>query len=299
MATPRISVIIPCYNHGLYLQDAIDSVEASSFKDYEIIIVNDGSTDAFTIKQKDELSQRGYHVIDQPNQGVSKARNNGISAALGQYIMPLDADNKIRPTYIEKAVAILDCQPEIGVVYAKAANFGEVEMSNHIGNIFDSVELFLNNYIDNLSVFRKSVWARVGGYDENMLEGLEDWDFWMTLYENEVGYYFIDEILFDYRVLSDSHSSKADNNYKVFSYMSVKHANTYRKKFEYVARELKDVNWELKNARSRPLRFFFRHQFYGLYKIYERIENSVKKLKKTMSSFLLNRSSRTIGRSEK
>lgn len=290
MATPKISVIIPCYNHGLYLQDAIDSVEASSFKDYEIVIVNDGSTDAFTIRQKDELSQRGYHVINQPNQGVSKARNNGISAALGQYIMPLDADNKIRPTYIEKAVAILDHQPQIGVVYAKADNFGEVELSNHIGNIFDPVELYVNNYIDNLSVFRKSVWEQVGGYDENMLEGLEDWDFWMTLYENGVGFYFIDEILFDYRVLSDSHGDKADNNHKVFSYISVKHANTYRKKFGDVARELKDAKWELRDAKSRPLQFFLRHRFYGLYKIYERIENGVKKLKKTMSSLLLNRS---------
>jgi glycosyltransferase involved in cell wall biosynthesis len=290
MATPKISVIIPCYNHGLYLQDAIDSVEASSFKDYEIIIVNDGSTDAFTIKQKDELSQRGYRVIDQPNQGVSKARNNGISAASGQYIMPLDADNKIRPTYIERAVSILDRRPEIGVVYAKADNFGEVELSNHIGNIFDPVELYVNNYIDALSVFRKSVWEQVGGYDENMLEGLEDWDFWMTLHENGVDYYFIDEILFDYRVFSDSLRNKAKNNPKVFSYMSVKHANTYRKKLEYVARELKNVDWELKDAKSRPLRFFFRHRFYRLYKIYERIENSVKKLKKTMSSFLLNRS---------
>jgi glycosyltransferase involved in cell wall biosynthesis len=289
MATPRISVIIPCYNHGLYLQDAIDSVEASSFKDYEIIIVNDGSTDAFTIKQKDELSQRGYHVIDQPNQGVSKARNNGISAALGEYIMPLDADNKIRPTYIEKAVDILDRRPEIGVVYAKADNFGEVELSNHIGNIFDPVELYVNNYIDALSVFRKSVWEQVGGYDENMLEGLEDWDFWMTLHENGVDYYFIDEILFDYRVFSDSLRNKAKNNPNVFSYMSVKHANTYRKKLGDVVRELKNTSLELKDAKSCPLRFFFRHQFYGLYKIYERIENAVKKLKKTISSVLLNR----------
>jgi glycosyltransferase involved in cell wall biosynthesis len=273
MGVPKISIIIPCYNHGIYLQDAIDSVEASSYKNYEIIVVNDGSTDAFTIEKMDELIHYGYHVINQPNQGVSKARNNGISAALGQYIMPLDADNKIRPTYIEKAVSILDGQPKIGVVYTKAANFGEVELSNHIGNVFDSVELYLNNYIDNLSVFRKSAWAQAGGYDESMLTGLEDWDFWMTLHENGVGYHFIDEILFDYRVLPSSHGNKADENHKIFSYMSVKHANTYREKFGDVARELNDIKSELKDAKSRPFRFFVKHKFNGLYKIFEHVKN--------------------------
>jgi glycosyltransferase involved in cell wall biosynthesis len=275
MGTPKISVVIPCYNHGMYLKDAIDSVEASSYKDYEIIIVNDGSTDAFTIEKIDELFQRGYYVINQPNQGVSKARNNGISAASGQYIMPLDADNKIRSTYIEKAVAILDRQPEIGVVYTKAANFGEVELSNHIGNVFDSVELYLNNYIDNLSVFRKSAWKQVGGYDESMLTGLEDWDFWMTLHENGVGYHFIDEILFDYRVLPSSYGNKADENHKIFSYMSVKHANTYREKFGDVARELKGARLELKDAKSRPFRFFLKHKFNRLYKTFEYIKNGL------------------------
>jgi glycosyltransferase involved in cell wall biosynthesis len=94
MSNPRISVVIPCYNHGIYIQDAIDSVEASSCKNYEIIIVNDGSTDAFTTKKIGELIKRGYHVINHPNQGLARARNNSIAAAVGEYIMPLDADNK-------------------------------------------------------------------------------------------------------------------------------------------------------------------------------------------------------------
>jgi glycosyltransferase involved in cell wall biosynthesis len=273
MSNPRISIVIPCYNHGIYIQDAIDSVEASSHRDYEIIIVNDGSTDPFTIEKMDQLSQCGYQVINQPNQGVIKARNNGIAPALGEYIMPLDADNKIRPTYIEKAIATLDNQPEIGVVYGKSVFFGEFEGGHYSGEPFDPVKLYWSPYIDNLAVFRKSVWEQVGGYDANIpLLGVEDWDLWMTMHENGVGFHFIDEVLFDYRVVPGSirsNLSKRENADKVEHYLAIKHAPIYRKNFV-------EVIVELNYAKSRPLSFFLKYKFNGLYKILKNIKNSRK-----------------------
>lgn len=204
-STPKVSVVIPCYNHGIYVQEAIDSVETSSYKSYEIIVVNDGSTDTLTIEKMDELMRRGYHVINQPNQGLARTRNNGIAAATGEYIMPLDADNKIRPTYIENAVDVLNNQPRIGVVYGKSAYFGEINTGYHSGEPFNLINLYRRNYIDALAVFRKSAWENAGGYDVNVpMMGYEDWDFWLTLHENGIGFQFIDEVLFDYRVVPGS-----------------------------------------------------------------------------------------------
>lgn len=277
MLIPRISVVIPCYNHGVYVQDAISSVEASSCKDYEIIIVNDGSTDLFTIEKMDELSQHGYHVINQPNQGLARARNNGIAAALGEYIMPLDADNKIRPMYIEKAIAVLDSQPEIGVVYGKSVYFGEVKGGHYSGEPFDPMRLYWANYIDALAVLRKSAWEQAGGYDINIpVTGIEDWDLWMTLYENKVGFHFIDEVLFDYRVVPGSmrsHLSKPENADKVNCYLVIKHAPVYREKFIETAEELYYV-------KSRPLRSFFKYRFYGIYKFFRTLETQGKHKKR-------------------
>jgi glycosyltransferase involved in cell wall biosynthesis len=263
MSIPMVSVIIPCYNHGNYIQDTIDSVEASTYANHEIIIVNDGSTDAFTIEKMDELMQCGYHIINQCNQGLASTRNNGINTALGEYIMPVDADNKIRPTYIEKAVNILNTHPEIGVIYGKSAYFGEITTGCFSGELFDPVKLYRENYIDALAVFRKSAWEKVGGYDTKLpIMGIEDWDFWLTLYEHEIKFHFINEVLFDYRVVADSMLSslnKSENMTRVLQYLATKHGSGYRDKFVEAA-------VELNYAKSKPISFFFKYRFPRLYK---------------------------------
>ena len=206
--------------------------------------------------------RRGYHVVNQPNQGISRTRNNGIEVASGEYIMPLDADNKIRPTYIEKAVDVLDNQPEIGVVYGKSARFGEINTGSHSGEPFDSLKLYRTNYIDTLAVFRKSAWERAGGYDVNMpMMGYEDWDFWLTLHENGIGFQFIDEVLFDYRVVSGSLSqtlNKSEKMDETVYYIAAKHGAGYWSKFVVVTDELE-------YAKSRPLGFLLKYKFNWLY----------------------------------
>ncbi|HEY8916042.1 MAG TPA: glycosyltransferase family 2 protein, partial [Chitinophaga sp.] len=91
MGNPIVSIIIPCYNQGHFLQDALKSLAACDADLYELIIVNDGSTDAATNTYLRELSNQGYHVIFQENQGLGAARNTGIRAAKGRYLLPLDA----------------------------------------------------------------------------------------------------------------------------------------------------------------------------------------------------------------
>ena len=113
----KVSVVIPCYNQGAFIDDAVNSVLAQTFSDFEIIIVNDGSTDATTNALLERYSRPKTTVIHTENQGVCAARNTAIKAAAGKYILPLDADDKIEPTYLEKAVNVFDNHPETGVVW--------------------------------------------------------------------------------------------------------------------------------------------------------------------------------------
>src|SRR5688500_6267480 len=125
MIDPLISVIIPCFNQGKYLKDALDSLEKCDKRLFETIIVNDGSTDDFTNKYLESLRDEGWSVIFQKNLGLGGARNTGIENARGKYILPLDSDNRIHPEYITESLRIFQSDPEIAVVYGNANYFGE------------------------------------------------------------------------------------------------------------------------------------------------------------------------------
>jgi len=200
-----ISIVIPCYNHGHFIQDAINSVECLTGVDYEIIIVNDGSTDAFTVQKLNELNQKGYNIISHSNKGLAYSRNIGIQSSRGKYILPLDADNKIDPAYIYKAIKILE-EGLADIVYAKPIFFGELDIIRCFETkSFNQSELFHSNFIDACAIFLKSVWQSVGGYDEKMpIQGHEDWEFWIHAAIKGVKFHFIDEELYFYRIVKGS-----------------------------------------------------------------------------------------------
>lgn len=200
----KISIIIPCYNHGRYIDEAITSVKGYIYDNYEIIIINDGSTDEFTNLKLKQLKSEGYNVIFQENMGLGATRNNAIKLAKGEYILPLDADNKIKPEYIEKAIKILDEKGEYSVVYSDRQTFGMDEEIIKVGD-YNIQSLLAGNYIDACAIFRKDVWEKTGGYDEHMpIQGLEDWDFWLTAAEQGFNFFYIPEALFYYRVSEKS-----------------------------------------------------------------------------------------------
>ncbi|MDF1673840.1 MAG: glycosyltransferase family A protein [Vicingaceae bacterium] len=202
---PKVSIIIPCYNMGAYLQETLDSVTSHPNKDdYEIIIVNDGSTDEATINLLSELEKKGFSVLNQENQGLAKTRNNGIKLAKGNYILPLDADNKIRHNYISNSIKILQSQPDIDVVYGNRQHFGQENKTIKLPN-FNFPLLCHKNYIDACAIYRKSIWEKVNGYDEDMpVMGYEDWDFWLRIALQGAKFHHINEVTFDYRVRNNS-----------------------------------------------------------------------------------------------
>ena len=105
-SNPTVSVVIPCYNQGQYLDEAVESVISQTYQDFEIIIINDGSNDLETIEILKNYQKPKTRIIHTENQGVIAARNRAIEAAQGKYILPLDADDKIGNTYLEEAVQL-------------------------------------------------------------------------------------------------------------------------------------------------------------------------------------------------
>jgi len=205
IGTPKVSVVIPCYNHARYLPDAVGSVTGQTYRDFEIIIVDDGSTDG-TRGVAEGLMEKNpgqaITLIGQDNEGLSSARNTGISAARGEFILPLDADDMIEPDFIEETVRVLEENPDVSVAYTDWRIFGEAtdeQKAQRIGQEYDFSALLGRNYIHACNLFRKKAWAEVGGYKREMSRGYEDWEFWITLGEAGHAGKFIDRRLFLYR----------------------------------------------------------------------------------------------------
>lgn len=259
-----ISIIIPCYNHGQYIYDAINSIEEYKNNDYEIIIINDGSTDSLTNTILEGLKQKGYNVIFQNNQGLGKTRNNGIKIAKGKYILPLDADNKIRPEFIIKTIKILESNPNISIVYTDRQLFGS---STELVKVeeFDLSRIVQSNYIDACAIYRKNVWSFVGGYDENMpLQGLEDWDFWLSAAEKNFHFFYIPEPLFLYRVLDNSMLNQLIRNPEIkglYEYIYKKHISLFLKEFRRYSHDSDILNYERERPFKTSLKYMYRWLF--------------------------------------
>ena len=122
---PVVSIIVPCFNQGKYILETLESVSKQTFTNFECIVVNDGSTDDSLVKMKSFCEDdTRFHYIDKFNEGVSVARNTAIRQSQGKYILPLDADDMIAETYLEKTVAYIEEHPEVKVVCTNTRLFG-------------------------------------------------------------------------------------------------------------------------------------------------------------------------------
>ena len=122
----KVSIIITCYNKEKYVKETIESALNQTYKNLEIVCIDDASTDnSRNILKELKLKYNNIILLEEnKNIGVVRARNKAIEIANGEYILPLDADDIIEPTYVSKAVDILDKNPQIGIVYCKAKFFG-------------------------------------------------------------------------------------------------------------------------------------------------------------------------------
>ena len=221
---PRVSVVIPAYNHEKYVGECIQSVLDQTYQDFEIIITDDGSSDgtANVIKEFDDSRIQLYTHAS--NKGACTAANNCIRKAAGEYIAVLSSDDAWEPTKLEKQVAYLDAHPEIGAVFTKVAFVDEA--GNLIGPsdykyyyIFDKrnrsryawLNLFFSrgNCLCHPSILiRKKCYDEVGLLDERMAN-IPDLDMWVRLCL-KYDIHIVNEKLVRFRIMADKSSASAD-----------------------------------------------------------------------------------------
>jgi len=226
--TPVFSVIITSFNDGVFINEAIASVKNSTFTDFEIILVDDCSPDENTISILREIEVSGIKVIrKEKNAGVGDSRNKGVAAAKGKYILTLDADDRILPSYLAKAKAEL--VKGFSVVYCDVKRFGAKD-DVRVVPAFSFPTLLAGNFIASCSAFTKSIWEKTGGYDVSM-PNYEDWEFWICAAEAGGKFIQINEALFEYRAKATSKISKVidpERRAKVVNYVCNKHIESYK-----------------------------------------------------------------------
>lgn len=208
---PIISVVTPTYNRADFLPYAVESVLAQTFSDFELLVVDDGSTDSTRHLMERYTDDPRVRYFYQPNHGQSVARNRGLKEARGEYICFLDSDNAWFPDKLEKSLNAFRENPAVDVVYGDyveidkaGAELGINRMKRHSGHI--TPELLKDNFVSmNTTMTRRECFSEMGGFD--VADRLaEDYGLWLRL-STRYRFYYLPEVLGYYRVMDDQISS--------------------------------------------------------------------------------------------
>jgi glycosyltransferase involved in cell wall biosynthesis len=209
---PLVSIIIPCYNKAQFLGETLDSVVEQSYPNIEVVVVDDGSPDnTREVVESYKTKMPNLVYMRQTNQGPSAARNNGIRGSKGEYVMALDADDKLAPTYVEKCVDYLENHSECKLVYSRADMFGT---QNGLWDLpeYSFQDLLWQNMIFCSAMYRREDFDSTSGYNEQLSQGLEDWDFWLSFLKPKDNVHRIDEVLFHWRTQPVSRTFDAEQH---------------------------------------------------------------------------------------
>ena len=240
----KVSVIMPCYNEGKYIMEAIDSIVKQTYQNWELIIVDDGSDDEETKRIINEIQNPKIKVFHTEHLRPAGARNYGIQKAEGTYILPVDSDDRIHEEYMEKAVKMIESNPRIGVVYCKAELFGEKSGSWNLPD-YSFKHMLLDNIVFVTALFYKSDWEKVGGFNTSMAQGMEDYDFWLSILGLEREICQIPEVLFYYRIKPVSRTTNFQDNcvqvQNTYQQIYYNHKEFYQKHYDEYALVLRDA----------------------------------------------------------
>lgn len=207
-----VTVVIPYFNQGEFIHDAVSSALNQTHKHIEIIVVNDGSTDKRSLEILNKLP-KNIKIINTKNNGLSAARNIGVKNSRGKYFVPLDADDMLGPKFIEETLAVFNSTRDanLAFVYTDIHFFGEYNYIHGQENLHKYIETY-NNHVTVCSLIKKEAWEAISGYNKNMIYGCEDWDFWISLIEKGYTGKVLNKPLFYYRLRKDSMSATTKKN---------------------------------------------------------------------------------------
>ena len=273
----QVSIIVPCYKQAHFLNESLQSVLSQNYTNWECIIVNDGSPDdTESIAQKWCIRDNRFKYLKKENGGLSSARNAGIAIGTGEYVLPLDADDILHEDYLKLLVPELQQNPSLAIVSCYSNFFIEnisniIHQQKPVGTTYHAL-LYENNMIAT-SLYHKKYWVEVGGYDETMKHGFEDWEFWIAITKKGLEFKFIQEFLFYYRkskhsMLIDTLNDHVESN---MEYVFKKHKEIYIRQYdttmEYLfylikrhhlsERKIKNsLEYKIAKTISKPFRIF-------------------------------------------
>jgi glycosyltransferase involved in cell wall biosynthesis len=225
---PVVSVVLPCYNAHRHLARSLASVRAQSFRDFEIILVDDGSTNPETLACLAGLPAE-VRLIRQPNRGLPGARNAGFRAARGRYVLPLDCDDWLEPSFLEKALAALGGRDD-DAAFAFSHVAMEGEAHGIVARPFNFFEQLFANQLPYCLLMSRRLWERTGAYDESMRQGYEDWEFNIRLAAGGAEPVIVPEPLFHYHVSERGMllSVSQDRHGELWRSIQQRHRDLYR-----------------------------------------------------------------------
>lgn len=224
---PAVSVVVPCYNGARFIDQLMATLADQTFRDFETIIVDDGSGEE--TRTKLESLGSAARVIHQANQGPGAARNTGIAAARAEIVLALDCDDQLEPSYLAETVPVLQAAPaDVGFLLTHERMSGLRQgVEEHHFKFFD--QLFVNR-VPSCLMMRREAWRTAGGYDAAMREGYEDWEF--TISMAAAGYRCVEvpKPLFIYRVSNDGLLLRLSSKMhaQLWGRIRRKHHNLYR-----------------------------------------------------------------------
>jgi glycosyltransferase involved in cell wall biosynthesis len=242
--TPLISVIIPTYNSAKYLPETLESVLKQTFKDFEIIVVDDGSSDHTPDVIKPYLDRVKY--VQKSNGGPASARNLGLTHAKGEFVAFLDADDIWNSKKLEQQIKIMQSMPEVGIVHTGVQVIdadGQEVLLNHKdrkdSKTYSFMDLFNKNKIATSSVLvRAECFKKVGAFDENPeIISLEDYDLWLRI-AAQYKIYFLAEPLLEYRIHNQGISQNIQRSYRAEEKVVLDNAKRFNQKFPYIRKIL-------------------------------------------------------------
>lgn len=212
-AIPFVSIITPYYNTGPIFQETVLSIQRSSFSHWEWLVVDDGSTNPQSLAQLDRLAEEEprVRIIHQTHAGPAVARNRAAREARGRYLLQLDSDDLIEPTFVEKALWVLETQPQFAACNSCTVTFGA---KNYLWphGFEEYHRCFYENWVTNQAVIRRDAYFQAGGYDERCIYSYEDWDFWLNLAEAGHWGFTLPEYLTWYRLQEHSRMDRAQKD---------------------------------------------------------------------------------------